>query len=404
MSIFDFFRKKQTIPPHTRETIKRQVQILTESINLVNDSCDVQTVLKRYDITCQTLELLLKYTDEEIQTAGFKTLGSLSESFSNILANKESIINQAIQRNIDKKIDSLTTADGKAKALDTLYNSIRIMDGLDSANISFLDTLYQERKNNICITIQSGQFTPPPSEQFKTQTGLNIESEEYVQLSTSGDENVCPMCAQFEGKIFPVNDAPKLPLCPSCACAYIYYYKNDLPSDAIISHKNDFILPADCTSLFYKHQQTIYEESDINKQIRLCESDLKKLSEFMAPYISANFSAPQELVCRDLLPKLYMRLGKWNKAEKTIRQCIEANAYYPNDGSSELDYFKSYRNVATTVLSYISENPGCLQRNIYKVLPYTDKEREQLKNFLRYSFQITKEKFGNTNKLYVKER
>ena len=105
MSIFDFFHKKQTIPHHTCETIKRQIQILTESINLVNDSCDVQTVLKQYDITCQTLEHLLKYTDEEMQAAGFKTLGSLSESLSNILADKENIINQAIQRNFDKEID-----------------------------------------------------------------------------------------------------------------------------------------------------------------------------------------------------------------------------------------------------------------------------------------------------------
>mgnify|MGYP006990139636 CR=1 FL=1 len=75
----------------------------------MNDSCDVQTVLKQYDITCQTLEHLSKYTDEEMQAAGFKTLGSLSESLSNILADKENIINQAIQRNFDKEIDSLTT-------------------------------------------------------------------------------------------------------------------------------------------------------------------------------------------------------------------------------------------------------------------------------------------------------
>ena len=401
MSIFDFFHKKQTIPPHTCETIKRQMQILTESVNLVNDSCDVQTVLKQYDITCQTLEHLLKYTDEEMQAAGFKTLGSLSESFSNILANKESIINQAIQRNFDKKIDSLTTTDEKAKALDTLYNSIRIMEGLDSVNISFLDALYQERKNNLCITIQFGQFTPLPNEQFKTQTGLDIESEEYVQLSTSGDENVCPMCAQFEGKIFPVNDAPKLPLCPSCACAYMYYYKNDLPSNAVISHKNDFILPSKHTPLFYKHQQSIYNEPDINKQIRLCENDLNKLSEFMTPYINANFNAPQELVCRDLLPELYMRLGKWDKAEKAIKRCIEANAYYPDNGSEELLYLTTFRKVATQAISYITQNPGCLQRNIYKALPYEADEKECLKHFLRNSLLITKEKFNNTNKLYI---
>lgn len=37
---------------------------------------------------------------------------------------------------------------------------------------------------------------------------MNIQ-EEYVQFSTSGDNNVCPMCAQFEGKFFLINEADK---------------------------------------------------------------------------------------------------------------------------------------------------------------------------------------------------
>ena len=32
----------------------------------------------------------------------------------------------------------------------------------------------------------------------------------------------------------------------------------------------------------------------------MCESDLKKLSEFMAPYIAAKFDAPPELIARTL--------------------------------------------------------------------------------------------------------
>lgn len=121
----------------------------------------------------------------------------------------------------------------------------------------------------------------------------------------------------------------------------------------------------------------------------------------MTPYINANFNAPQELVCRDLLPELYMRLGKWDKAEKAIKRCIEANAYYPDNGSEELLYLTTFRKVATQAISYITQNPGCLQRNIYKALPYEADEKECLKHFLRNSLLITKEKFNNTNKLYI---
>ena len=40
-----------------------------------------------------------------------------------------------------------------------------------------------------------------PGTQFKEQTGIDLGTE-YVKLSTACNENVCPMCAQFEGKIF----------------------------------------------------------------------------------------------------------------------------------------------------------------------------------------------------------
>lgn len=244
-------------------------------------------------------------------------------------------------------------------------------------------------------------FSSPksPGTQFKEQTNIDL-STEYAMLSTAGDENVCPMCSQFEGKIFVSTDAPKLPLCPSCSCAYGYFLKEVLPPDAVISNKEEFILPAKCTSLFYKHQQEVYEEKDVNKQIRLCESDLKKLPEFMAPYLSANFPAPYELVCRDLLLGLYMQLGKWDKAEKAIRKCIEANAYSPDDGSAELRYLISYKKVATETLSYIQQNPGYLQRNIYKKMGYDKEEKELLKDFLRSSKLIKKVKYNNTNQLF----
>ncbi len=238
-----------------------------------------------------------------------------------------------------------------------------------------------------------------PGTQLKEQTNIDLGLE-YVMLSTAGDESVCPMCVQFEGKIFVSTDAPELPLCPSCSCAYKYYLEEDLPPNAIISNKDDFVLPAKCTSLFYKHQQELYTEKDIHRQIRLYESDLKKLPEFMEPYLIANFEAPAELACRDLLPQFYMRLGKWDKAEKAIKKCIASNAYFPENGSQELAEFESYKKIATETLSYISQNPGCFQRNIYKKMGYEGEEKELLKNFLRYSSLIKKVKYNNTNQLF----
>ena len=268
-------------------------------------------------------------------------------------------------------------------------------------NISENYTSKPVSPSELHIKIQYDDFKLPRA-QIQTQNGVKDYDLqiEYICISTAGDENVCPMCAQFEGKIFRATDAPKLPLCPSCTCEYECYCKEDLPSDAIISNKEDFILPADCTPLFYKHQQKSYEENDTNKLIRMCESDLKKISEFMTPYIAARFDAPPELACRDLLPELYMQSGKWDKAEKAIKKCIEAKAYYPDDGFSELTYLNSYHKIATEVLAYLQQKPGYLQRNIYKAMGYIGEEREILKDFLRDSKLIKKIKYNNTNQLF----
>lgn len=262
---------------------------------------------------------------------------------------------------------------------------------------------YHSKAPNTSITIKYGDYSSPSlKEQILEQTNGEIDyKEEYVRISTSGDERVCPMCAQFEGKIFLASDAPKLPLCPSCACAYEHYLtKKDLPANCIISSAKDFVFPAACTLSFYKHAHQVIDETDIHKQIRMCESDLKKLSEFMAPYLSAGFPPPDELICRDLLPELYMQLGQWDKAERVIKTCITEKAYELNDGLSALTNFVSYRKIAIEALAYIQEHPGCLQRNIYKALSFEGDDREQLKEFLRYSKQIKKVKHGNTNELY----
>ena len=229
----------------------------------------------------------------------------------------------------------------------------------------------------------------------------NTQIESYVSLSTALDGCVCPMCTQFEGKYFKRSEAPKLPLCPSCRCAYMFYFgKEQLPKNAVISTKDDFIFPAKCVAKFQKIQEMIYAERDTKKCLQLCEKGLNFLPELMAPYLKGGFPAPQELACRDIALDLYLRLGDWDNALRIIQICISANAYYPKSGEEQLLYLRKYSETADAAIVYISENPGVAQKSIYnKLCPPLD--REVLKKFIRTSHQIRKEPFGNTNKLYV---
>ena len=231
---------------------------------------------------------------------------------------------------------------------------------------------------------------------------IEEQNPQYASISTSEDESVCPMCKQFEGKYFLLNDVPKLPLCPSCGCALEYFFtKDDIPDNLEFAESKNFILPSDYVDIFYKTQQKMYSDISINTKISACDRTLKYLNEFMAPYISAGFSAPEELACRDLLPELCIQTGKWKKAENTIKKCIEAKAYYPADGLEVLNDFTEYKEIAMDTLKIIEETPGVLQRNIYKLLPVQGKKREMLKHFLKKSDLIKKEKIGNTNALFL---
>lgn len=379
MSIFDFFCKRTRTSFHDISNNTKQTEnIITQKLTaMLPTYAHIYTTITNDDICIIIIENCT-INDVNFDTLGSNLLKCSSDGSVKMNWNYDDPKNGDYVR-IIFNIKSPATEDYPRASTQILLPKTDM-----SAKIHYAD--HESPK----ITVQSS-----------IKTEVNIGKSKYIELSTAGDDGVCPMCAQFEGKIFLASDAPKLPLCPSCSCAYKYYFKEDLPENTVLSYKKDFILPADCTSQFYKHQQKIYEENDINKQIRLCEKDLKLPDEFMAPYLLGNFPAPAELACRDLLPELYMLLGKWDKAKHTIKRCIDAHAYVPEDGSHELAYLESYQKVATSLLNYIIETPGCLQRNIYKKLPYEGMERKQLKHFLRYSPIIQKEKCGSTNKLTI---
>lgn len=140
-----------------KESIKRQLTILTESTELVNDSNNLDTVLRRYSLVCSTLEKLSTYTDQEIKNAGY----SLKEPFSNTLQfmqeNKSTIINQAIERHIKNEISKLTTVNGKLKKIDSLYEKIKSNAALEKDNISFLENLCHSLKKELVSSGTGGK-------------------------------------------------------------------------------------------------------------------------------------------------------------------------------------------------------------------------------------------------------
>jgi SPP1 gp7 family putative phage head morphogenesis protein len=47
-----------------------------------------------------------------------------------------------------------------------------------------------------------------------------------VEWSTAGDDSVCPLCHEMEGKVFTIEEAQgKIPLHPNCRCAWIPHVK-----------------------------------------------------------------------------------------------------------------------------------------------------------------------------------
>lgn len=221
----------------------------------------------------------------------------------------------------------------------------------------------------------------------------------FIEISTSGDDNVCRMCRQFDGKLFRASDAPLLPLYPFCGCAYMY---KETAGKRKIYNSSDFVLPDPCTKEFCDISDKIHAEKDIYKRIELGEAALKLLKAFLSPYVSAGWDLPEMLPCPFYLILDYQALGDWDNAKRVIDTCVDAGYYSHEVGEEELQRNEYMREATQALIAFLIDNPGTLQRNIYrKLCPPCD--REALKWVLAKSYQIKKEKNDKTNKLFVKE-
>ncbi len=148
--IFDFLFKKQSsstdtetkhLSPTDTEIIKQHVKLLGESVEILNNSCDLESVLFHFETACNSLRILSGYSDEDIKNAGCYLNQSPKIALESMLHKRTTVINQAIQRNF-----SLTKS---PEAINALYNSLRGLNGLDESNISFLEELYQKTVSKV---------------------------------------------------------------------------------------------------------------------------------------------------------------------------------------------------------------------------------------------------------------
>lgn len=324
----------------SKEQARRQVEILTDSIELVNDSNDLDVVLHRYNLAIDSLTKLSAYTSSELNTLGITLKEPIQNTLCKMQDNKVKIFNQAITRNLEHEINSAAKIQTKLQ------------------RISDFRSRYE---NNMLLPPESKEFL---ASQCDTYASMYVY-QKHIQIN-SIDHTVQTLTVYGNGQ-------------------YTYDIQND-----------------DFTKKFYELSSLIDSSRDIYAKLDACEKSYPLLKEFCRFCLeNDDGELPPIINCRDTGPEMYMRLGRWEDAERAIQICADANAYYPDNDNEAWSYYNTYKRIASLAVSYIKDNPGCLQNKIYDAINVTGDERETLKHFLRCSFQIRKEKSGKTNRLYL---
>lgn len=165
----------------------------------------------------------------------------------------------------------------------------------------------------------------------------------------------------------------------------------------------------DILDKYFKLQENMRSISKTNcsdEEIKLYfdsgEKILSILDKVVDRFIEEWGETPPTMYCRDELPDMYMRYGKWNEARRTIDRCYEVKILTPSERNSQYSWINNCEIAAKEVVNHLKEYPGTIQREIYSRLHYVDKDA--LKWVIRNYKQIVKVKYKNTNKLFLQEQ
>ena len=51
-----------------------------------------------------------------------------------------------------------------------------------------------------------------------------IEAQIWTRWETASDENVCPVCGPYAGRVWRADDGPQPPLHPNCRCQRVFAF------------------------------------------------------------------------------------------------------------------------------------------------------------------------------------
>lgn len=143
-------------------------------------------------------------------------------------------------------------------------------------------------------------------------------------------------------------------------------------------------------------------DKEIKQYFESGEKILDILDKVVAQFNLEWGETPPVMYCRDELPDMYMRYGKWDKARNAINRCFEVGILDESERFKQQNWINSCEAATKEVINHLNKYPGTLQKDIYNRLHYVDKE--SLKWVLRFYKNIEKLKYKNTNKLFLPEQ
>lgn len=121
--------------------ILRHLEIMEESIDIVNKSNNLSTVITRLDTAITELSWLVKCKDSDLVSCKLKRSEQLKEQLSSLIANKPKIITNGIKRASSAAIahaKTLKTPRGQIDHIESFIEESLLLKGLYQENIDAL--------------------------------------------------------------------------------------------------------------------------------------------------------------------------------------------------------------------------------------------------------------------------
>lgn len=401
----------------------RQCEILADSGSVINNSCNIKSVISRVESYESALKFLTNCSAADLKMCRLKTPEQLNAMYNSWLKNKNSVINKAILRAYEDTVfqaSKLKTIKGQDARVSGFFNSCAELPGLNADNLRYLQVLIQKHMEKIANECHTESMPV---------TGKNKQLLKYIQTVQSCQEKI-----NNSGSIQVVTKNIRILLdtlkslnsytsaeleeagftseqgSPSDYYKYLDSVKHQIVAQVPgrTNYKKSYkfqSLPKEADNIIYDFME-LYSLADkpgsASQKLEHCERALSALPDFVMVNLEQDGELFEPPAICYLSVDMCLRLGFWEKAIQIANFCNSCNAYFsiPEEYGNTIAHIKLYQNAATKALMYIKQNPGCLQKDMYKVLN-GQVDHDCLQHFLRCSEQVAKEKFASTNKLYV---